>query len=153
MTPVLLSAATLHLAREFFEQRGEVGCEGTALLAGVPGRPIDHLVIPDQQAGPVPRCWVRVTAQGELDIAAALSRDERYVARIHSHPWTAFHSPTDDANPVLTHNGALSIVVPFFGLGLRRGLDACAVLRYHAGIWHDLPHGLTREEIIRVVAE
>lgn len=149
----LLSAATLNQAREFFERRGEVGCEGTALLAGVPGRLINHLVIPDQQAGPVPRCWVRVTTQGEMEIAVALNREERYVARIHSHPGTAFHSPTDDANPVLTHNGALSIVVPFFGLGLRRGLEACAVLRYHTGTWHDLPHGPPREEIIRVVTE
>src|SRR5271165_7512417 len=57
----------------------------------------------------------------------------RYLARVHNHPVAAFHSRTDDANPALSHEGAISIVVPYFGLGLRRGLAACAVYRLTAG--------------------
>jgi hypothetical protein len=60
------------------------------------------------------------------------------VSRIHSHPGLAFHSETDDRNPALTFDGAFSIVVPYFGLGLRHGLDSCAVYRLEAGRWNHL---------------
>jgi hypothetical protein len=53
---------------------------------------------------------------------------------------------------VLTHNGALSVVVPYFGLGLRHGLNACAVFTYSAGTWQELPAGPTRDAIVRVAA-
>jgi hypothetical protein len=39
----------------------------------------------------------------------------------------------------LTAEGALSIVVPFFGLGLRRGLEACAVFVCRHGEWLEIP--------------
>lgn len=93
------------------------------------------LVVPDQLAGRAPRCFVEVTEKGKLDLAVGLGSNKQYVARIHSHPVEAFHSATDDANPALTHDGALSIVVPFFGLGLRHGLDSCAVYRLLGGRW------------------
>jgi hypothetical protein len=64
---------------------------------------------------------------------------------VHSHPAGAFHSPADDANPVLSHEGAISVVVPYFGLGLRRGVAACAVYRLTAGRWRALPAGPGRD--------
>lgn len=66
---------------------------------------------------------------GKRQLAAGLGRGERYLVRAHSHPGEPFHSDTDNRNPALTFIGALSVVAPYFGLGLRRGLDACAVLR------------------------
>ncbi|MDX6297729.1 MAG: hypothetical protein QOI51_1586 [Nocardioidaceae bacterium] len=137
---------TLEDARALFEDRGSLGCEGTAMIAsdGIHTR----LVIPNQEATPVPYCTVTVTTAGKLGLAAALTLEERYVARIHSHPGLAFHSPTDDANPAITYEGALSIVVPYFGLGLRHGLDACAVLIRRAGVWVDLPAGPVRDKEI-----
>lgn len=107
-----------------------------------------RLVIPDQRATPAPRCSVEVTFAGKLQLAAALDTNERYVSRIHSHPGLAFHSPTDDANPALTHDVAISIVAPFFGLGLRLGLDACAVLVRQRGRWVDLPIGAKRLAVV-----
>lgn len=91
---------------------------------------------------------VEVTRKGQMELVLALGAGELCVARIHSHPYEAFHSPADDANPALTHEGALSIVVPYFGLGLRRELDACAVLRREEGRWRDLPVGM-RDRWIR----
>jgi hypothetical protein len=76
-----------------------------------------------------PTCYCLSPA---VQLAAVLGRGERYLVRAHSHPGNAFHSDTDDRNPALTFIGALSIVAPFFGLGLRHGLDACAVLRLTA---------------------
>jgi hypothetical protein len=145
---LLIDGKTLEDARVFFEDCGTLGCEGTAMIAS--DGSTSRLVVPEQQATAVPRCTVEITTAGKLTLAVALGSNERYLARIHSHPGLAFHSPTDDANPALTHDGALSIVVPFFGLGLRRGLDACAVLIRQAGRWTDVPAGPTRELLIGV---
>lgn len=140
MNTLILTNEVLVHARVYFEDCGAHGNEGTAMIKAGPSGVA--LVVPDQ----VPRrgsrgMSVEVTRKGQMDLALALEADELYVARIHSHPYEAFHSPADDANPALTHEGALSIVVPFFGLGLRRGLDACAVLRREGGRWRDLPVG------------
>lgn len=145
-----ITAHVLETAGEFFERCGTEGCEGTALIASFLGRPATRLIIPDQVAVPAPRASVTITTEGELQLAAALSRSERYVARIHSHPGLAFHSETDDENPVLTHEGALSIVAPWFGLGLRRGLQACAVYQLRRGSWTALPAGPERDKVLAV---
>ncbi len=145
---VLLDHTTLDNALEFFAERGSHGCEGTAMIAS-DGRST-RLVVPDQRATPVPHCTVEVTHAGKLELAAELRVREIYVARIHSHPALAFHSRTDNANPALTFNGALSIVVPYFGLGLRHGLDACAVFQRLDGAWIDLPPGPPRNALVAV---
>ena len=149
-SPLAVLPRVLDEAREFFENAGVLGCEGTALIAGVPGDPADLLVIPDQRATPVPGASVTVTSQGDMDLLLALRAEQRYVARIHSHPGLAFHSATDDRNPVLTHEGAVSIVVPFFGLGLRAGLAACAVFVLRSGVWTELPPGSARDAVVVV---
>jgi hypothetical protein len=136
-------------ARTFFETCGAIGCEGTAMIAASDGV-ATKLVIPEQRANPVPYCSVEVTRKGKSELGIALGPDDRYVARIHSHPALAFHSPTDDANPAITYTGALSIVVPFFGLGLRHGLDACAVLVRRDGRWLDVPVGAERDLLVSV---
>jgi hypothetical protein len=40
---------------------------------------------------------------------------QRLGVQIHSHPTDAYHSDTDDAFPIITTLGGLSIVVPWFG--------------------------------------
>lgn len=164
---LLLSSEVLEQARVFFEECGARGCEGTALIAGTTTGTTtgassgvedaggvlhgDTLVIPDQLATPVPRAGVSVSAAGDLDVVLALRPDQQYHARIHSHPALAFHSRTDDNNPALTHRGALSIVVPFFGLGLRHGLDACAVFVRQNQRWRELRAGdPERDQWVRV---
>lgn len=153
MTTLLLSAALLDMARTFFEECGICGHEGTAMIKNGPAGP--ELVVSDQQPwrGPTGGVSVEVTRTGQIQMALALGPDDLYVARIHSHPAEAFHSPADDVNPVLTHDGALSIVAPFFGLGLRRGLDTCAVLRREQGHWRPLPVGPERDRWIRTTPE
>ncbi|HEV2173646.1 MAG TPA: hypothetical protein VGR71_08765 [Nitrospira sp.] len=129
-------------ARSYFESAGASGCEGTGMLAGKMTsedvQTVTRFFAPDQIAAPVPGCWVEVTEKGKLQLAVSLKADELWVARIHSHPAHAFHSPTDDANPGLTAEGSWSIVVPFFGLGLRSGIDSCAVYRLSGTKWQRL---------------
>ena len=137
-----IAPSALEDARAFLESAGSYGKEGTGLLAGFgrAGHPqrIERFFAPDQVAGDHGSCWVEVTQTGKLQTAAELSGEERWIARIHSHPAEAFHSATDDRNPVLTADGAWSIVVPYFGLGLRHGIPSCAVLRRRDGRWQQL---------------
>jgi hypothetical protein len=145
---LLVPKPILTRAREFFEGAGSEGLEGTAVIAGLSAngdQHARHLVIPHQVARRRGGCAVEVTQQGKLQLAASLASGEIYIARIHSHPGEAFHSATDDANPVLTAEGSWSIVVPFFGLGLRRGLEACALFRFVGGKWKQIsPHETSR---------
>lgn len=143
MKPLVIPTAVLDEARQFFEHEGALGCEGTAMICQSVAGDV-RLVIPRQKATPAPYCSVEVSDAGKLDLELALGTGDIYVSRIHSHPELAFHSPTDNANRVITHRGALSIVVPFFGLGLRRGLDACAVFRFDNHCWKDLHVGAGR---------
>ena len=144
-----VGAAVMRDAEGFLTDRGADGLEGTGLVAFSPdgdGWRGEMFVAPDQRGQRAELgCWVEVTEQGKRELAARLPAGFRYLARVHSHPAQAFHSPADDANPALTHEGAISVVVPYFGLGLRRGLGACAVYRLTAGRWSPLPAGPDRD--------
>ena len=138
--PLLIRASALVTARVFFEEQGARGFEGTALLAGTPSEGVTHCVIPEQRPyGNGEGIGVEVTETGKLELASALTLDELYLARIHSHPGEAFHSYVDNHNPGLTAEGSLSIVVPYYGLGLRRGLEVCALFAYTQGHWTEVP--------------
>lgn len=149
MTPLAIPHDVLDAARTFFEDRGAYGFEGTAMICQTIDALRTRLVIPTQVAASH-GCWVEVPLQGKLELAAALAVNERYVSRIHSHPGEAFHSAADDANPALTHEGAISLVVPYFGLGLRRGFDSVAVFVRRGGSWLELPPGPERDRWIVV---
>lgn len=143
-SPLVLTSGVLNKTAAFFEERGAFGLEGTAMIKA--GNVLE-LVVPRQLAhrDAYGHVNVEVPREGQMDLALALGPEEIFVARIHSHPGDAFHSAADDANPIISFEGGLSIVVPFFGLGLRRGLNACAVYRFHAGGWVELPAGPGRD--------
>ncbi|HUY48408.1 MAG TPA: hypothetical protein VMV92_22215 [Streptosporangiaceae bacterium] len=144
-----IGPAVLRDAEQFLTDRGADGLEGTGLVAFHPdgdGWGAQVFVAPEQRGQRAELgCWVEVTEHGKRQLAVRLPVGCRYLARIHSHPAEAFHSRTDNRNPALTHEGAISIVVPYFGLGLRRGLGACAVYRLAAGRWTQLPSGPARD--------
>lgn len=147
---LVIARPVLEEARRFFEDQGALGCEGTAMIAARQPELADRLLIPDQVAESGTGGRVEVTRAGKVELAAAIRDGSIYVARIHSHPDAAFHSWADDRNPILTYEGALSIVVPYFGLGLRRGLDACAVFVLRGRAWVDLEAGTDRDTVVRV---
>jgi hypothetical protein len=60
------------------------------------------------------------------------------LAQIHSHPAEAYHSDTDDAFPIATAAGSLSLVIPDFA-ARPFALPECAVYRLSAtGVWEKL---------------
>lgn len=44
-----------------------------------------------------------------------ISKGEKLVAQVHSHPFEAFHSEIDNEYPIVHRKGLLSIVIPYFG--------------------------------------
>lgn len=57
--------------------------------------------------------------------------------RVHSHPSEAYHSSTDDLNRILSHRGAISVVVPDFARG-SLNLPSCSVNELGADfVWRE----------------
>jgi hypothetical protein len=57
---------------------------------------------------------VTVVDEALSALIAALPEGMFVPVRLHTHPAEAFHSSTDDDNMLLSHRGAISIVVPNF---------------------------------------
>ena len=70
--------------------------------------------------------------------------------QIHSHPRDAYHSETDDAYPIATLDGSLSIVLPFFG---RDGWESSDIAAYRLGKdgWVEVTGPLS--DLVEVVAD
>ncbi len=119
-------------SRDFLYRRGLEGCEGTALWVG---RSIGSEVLLTRLFVPEQICiktaygiGVDLREKAHYTLTDTLEPDERFYARIHSHPREAFHSKRDDANEIITHQGALSIVVPNFAVD-PIDLTQCAIYR------------------------
>ena len=63
--------------------------------------------------------------------------EERLAIQVHSHPTEAYHSDTDDAYPMVTTRGGLSLVVPDFARYGVRGPDT-ALYRLSSSGWQEL---------------
>lgn len=59
--------------------------------------------------------------------------------QVHTHPGAAYHSTTDDAFPILTVPGFLSLVIPRFALG-PIGFEGAFLARLgEDGCWREVP--------------
>ena len=131
-----VSQRLLDESRDFLYQRGLDGCEGTALWIGRPAGSqilLTRLFVPEQVC--IKTAYgigVDLTERAHYTLTDTLELGERFYARIHSHPREAFHSKRDDANEVITHQGALSIVVPNFAVD-PIDLRQCAIYRLEHG--------------------
>jgi hypothetical protein len=82
-------------------------------------------------------CGVRVEAEALHRLNVWLfEHAELLGVQVHSHPTEAYHSLTDDAYPIVTTEGGLSIVVADF---CRDGLQAPTTAAYQlvAGVWRE----------------
>lgn len=138
-----LERSLLDKTTSFLRRRGEQGVEATVIWLG---RVVDdaHAEIIDayapEQIGYATEegVAVEVTRQGLSALIGALPPGVFVLARVHSHPGRAYHSPVDDENMLISHQGAISIVVPDFA---RQSIDlaGCSVneLRHGEG-WREL---------------
>lgn len=78
-------------------------------------------------------------------IIARLPEGLAVACRVHSHPGEAYHSSTDDLNALLSHAGAISIVVAHFARDEIR-LEHCSVNELGQDFrWRELPARETRQ--------
>jgi hypothetical protein len=74
------------------------------------------------------------------DFWFALAKDNLGIRiQVHTHPCEAFHSPTDDAFPIVHTVGFLSLVIPNFALGPIGFQDAFLTEIQADGRWREVP--------------
>lgn len=119
LTHYTLASRTLTLTRDFLQERGDQGLEGVVLWLGRP-RDDRHAEVmapyaPEQVAHRSDEgVAVQVTEDGLSRLISALPPGVFVLCRVHSHPTNAYHSDLDDTNMIISHPGAISIVVSFF---------------------------------------
>lgn len=59
--------------------------------------------------------------------------------QVHTHPMEAFHSETDDANPIVHSTGFLSLVIPYFAQRQVGFKDAYLAEILPDGSWREAP--------------
>ena len=134
-------------------EAGEDGFESTVLWVGrVPDPETAEVLIPIRPRQVAYRSpegvSVEVPQDALTELIASLPDHVHVLVRVHSHPGEAFHSSLDDTNMLISHNGALSIVVPDFGRGAADLLE-CSVneLRHGEG-WRELSRNEVDERFV-----
>lgn len=119
---IFLPELCLIQAYDHMRKVGELGVEGVALFVGKEEGDqfqITQTLIPKQKAYLLEEGLLYAIDSEELYRLNVFLYEQNLtlIAQIHSHPQRAYHSETDDAFPVVTTVGGLSIVVPDFATG------------------------------------
>jgi hypothetical protein len=134
------------LVQDHLRAAGREGLEGIALWAGERAGTtfrVRHTLVPRQQGTRSAQGLSVAVGPEELHRVNVWLYENRLqlIAQVHSHPTEAYHSDTDDAYPIATTIGCLSLVVPDFARGPFL-LTECAVYRLGAdGRWGRLSAG------------
>lgn len=109
-------------AHDHLKSVGKKHVEGVALWAGtIQGTTfrVSETIIPEQTALRLPSGLLYMVDDNELHrINVWLHKHGLIlIAQLHSHPSHAYHSDTDDAYPIVTALGCISIVIPDFARG------------------------------------
>lgn len=95
-------------------------CETVVLWLGRRSCDQQYIVEAFRPEQVVDRDFFKIPAFGMRQLLAYLREARVHIlAQVHSHPREAFHSLADDAWAVVRHVGAISLVVPWFGVRSR----------------------------------
>jgi hypothetical protein len=110
---------------------------------------ITNLHVPKQITGPL---HFNVPLPERLRLLGEVSRAGEFIlCQLHTHPREAFHSKVDDEMAITKHTGAVSIVVPDFGMNWTGSFSETSVhVHLGAGKWRQLfpPEVQTLFEVI-----
>jgi hypothetical protein len=88
---------------------------------------------------------VEVRSDDLLELISGLPEGTAILARVHTHPGEAYHSALDDTNMLISHQGAVSVVVPVFAREpIELGRCSVNVLDHDRG-WVELTAAEIRE--------
>jgi hypothetical protein len=120
---VLFHIRELTLAYEHLRKAGRKGLEAVVLFAGTYDETISSFricetIVPLQMSLNIEGGLLYAVDGEELHRINVHLHESRQllIAQMHTHPGRAYHSSTDDAYPIVTKIGALSIVVPNFAM-------------------------------------
>lgn len=101
---------------------------------------VQRVFVPIQQAA---HDYFHIPREGMAALLTYLRQSRLQVAaQVHSHPYEAFHSQADDLWAIIRHVGALSLVVPSFGLRTTAETfvnDAAVYELLPDNQWHHVP--------------
>lgn len=151
---VVITRELFHRGHAMLREIGESDVEGLVLWAGTRR---DAMFEVEAVLRPAQRC-----VSGENGLCVLVDGPELHrinvwlyrermqlVAQVHTHPTVAYHSDTDDAIPIVTTVGGLSLVVPDFARGASR-LDTYAAFRLdELGMWKELS-GPALHELVHI---
>lgn len=148
-----IEQTVLRRTRDLLAKPGRNEREALALWAGSPRSEttfrISTALFPQQKATPLD---VYVPPVGAQEVFDRLANEDLVLAgQVHTHPGEAFHSYTDDAFPLATQVGSLSVVVPNFAAGPLQDLSECAVYRLGEDGWGGPIADLELNELVQVV--
>jgi hypothetical protein len=133
----------IHDTWEILREPGRQGLEASAvwLARAINGNSAQILTVwkPGQIARRTARgVSVEVTQEALSELIMSLPDGVFVAVRFHTHPGEAYHSEMDDSNMLISHEGAISIVVPSFA-ARSPDLSNCSVneLRHSVG-WVEL---------------
>jgi hypothetical protein len=140
----IVPASALVETRRLLRERGEQGFEAVVVWIGQVLDDTTGFITAAVRPGQVAYrsdvgCSVEVPPDALSELIRALPDNTFVLVRLHTHPAEAYHSPVDDTNMLISHNGAISIVVPYFA---RDPLDLtrCSVNQLVHGVgWVELP--------------
>jgi hypothetical protein len=143
ITQFSVPSRLVNASESFLQEQGRAQHEAVVLWIGRvvsdTEAVVDDAYVPDQT--PIESddgVGVYISGEAITKLILSLEGDQRVLARLHSHPAFAYHSETDDLNRLISHEGAISVVVPYFArLGIR--LDICSTNELDAnGVWREL---------------
>lgn len=112
---IQVNAYGLQVTIDHFRKSGSRGCEGIVLWLA---RRQDDRQIVELVYEPIHEAaadFFRIPPKGMQELMGVLDeKGLRVAAQVHSHPGRAFHSLADDKWAIVRHQGALSIVLPWF---------------------------------------
>lgn len=86
---------------------------------------VTKLVVPRQETGPL---HFNIPLQERLRLMQLVAAENEFIlVQLHTHPREAFHSKADDTMAITKHVGAISIVIPNFGMRWSGSLAETAV--------------------------
>jgi len=112
-----ISRSVLAETIEHLNLRGSAQAERVVLWLGTESADqsvITEVFVPIQETGAY-RFVIPPEGMREILQRLRITRT-KIIAQVHSHPQEAFHSAVDDAEALVRHEGALSLVVPRFAL-------------------------------------
>lgn len=149
ISPILVEQ-TLNILRD----SGSRNSEGIVLWLGrneAGGAKIIECYVPEHQAD---YDYFHIPPRAMSALLDYLGRKDYFVvSQVHSHPKKAFHSLVDDKWAIIRHEGALSLVLPYFASSatVSRFLDEVALFRLNArNIWEEVDI-VTRKETILIL--